>query len=72
MLNKFYRSVFDLPFFINVSRLKLLCSTTLFPKFFPTSSPEHSGGRVGENSGNKVDRGLLYGVECSAQPEIGQ
>ena len=72
MLNKFYRSVFDLPFFINVSRVKLLRSTTLFPKFFPTSSPEHSGGRVGENSGNKVDRGLLYGVECSAQPEIGQ
>ena len=72
MLNKFYRSVFDLPFFINVSRVKLLCSTTLVPKFFPTSSPERSGGRVGENSGNKVDRGLLYGVECSAQPEIGQ
>ena len=72
MLNKFYRSVFGLPFFINVSRVKLLCSTTLFPKFFPTSSPERSGGRVGENSGNKVDRRLLYGVECPAQPEIGQ
>ena len=72
MLNKSYGSVFGLPFFINVSRVKLLCSTNLFPKFFPSSSPERSGGRVGENSGKKVDRGLLYGVECPAQPEIGQ
>ena len=55
--------MFGLPFFFfNVSRVKLLC----------TSSPERSGGRVGENSGNKIDRGLLYGVERPAQPEIGQ